>query len=94
MGFMGTGVHSQVKCDWQSEEKGQKLFQIFCCESKWICGYCKSSNYQKLKEILWLDGIIVNNSVQKLIHTLHRQEYIEVILRILITESGLRRNTV
>lgn len=23
MGFMGTGVHSQVKCEWQSEEKDE-----------------------------------------------------------------------
>lgn len=34
----------------------------------------------------------MNNSVQRLVHTSHRQEYIEVILKILITEGGLRRN--
>ena len=29
MGFMGTGVHSQVKCDWQSEEKDEIIPDFF-----------------------------------------------------------------
>lgn len=33
----------------------------------------------------------MNNSVQRLIHTSHRQEYIEVILKILITEGGFEK---
>ncbi len=29
MGFMGTGVHSQVKCEWQSEEKDEIIPDFF-----------------------------------------------------------------
>lgn len=29
MGFMGTGIHSQVKCDWQSEEKDEIIPDFF-----------------------------------------------------------------